>query len=131
MTAPDDTVIRSTGARRKTRLWVAAAVIVVVGAGCLLLVSYGMYKQWPWSDYPSTLYACGRDFIDEGVESREQIEANGDRLVRLGSVPGWLNHGQLWTTSLGEPLPDQKCHVVMWVRTGRDAFESYSLSGAP
>lgn len=118
--------------RWSRRRWLAAAAVLVVAAGGLLVVgSRATYHEWPWSAYPSTLHTCGRDFNHGATQSRAQIEANGDRLTRIGSVPGWLNHGQLWTTSVGAPLPGKRCHMVMWVRTGEDTFESYTLSGGP
>jgi hypothetical protein len=114
----------------RRRLTTGALTLAVL-VGIALVGSYGLYKEWPWSAYPSRLYACGRDFIDSGSQTREQIRAEGNSLIRVGSVPGWLNHGQLWTTSSGQPLPGHDCRVVMWVRTGKDTFESYGLSGGP
>jgi hypothetical protein len=47
---------------------------------------------------------------------------------RVGTVPGWFNHGQLWAPSLGGQLtPGSACHVVMWVRVGKDTFKEYAL----
>jgi hypothetical protein len=108
-----------------------ATALVLVGGGLLLIGSRAAYDQWPWSAYPSTLHVCGRDFIDEGSETRSQIVGSGGHLIQVGSVPGWLTHGELWTTTLGAPLNGTYCHVVMWVRTGPNLFESYALSGGP
>jgi hypothetical protein len=113
------------------RWFATAAVLVLLACGAVLVVSRAIYNEWPWSAYPTGLHTCGRNYIDEGARTRTQIEANGDRLTRVGSVPGWLNHGELWTTSVGEPIPGGVCHVVMWVRTGTNTYESYSLSGGP
>lgn len=118
--------------RRAAKRWIiTAAVLALLACGLLLVGSRAAYDEWPWSSHPSTLHVCGRDYIDEGAQTRSQIVANGDHLVRVGSVPGWLNTGELWTTHVGAALNGTTCHVVMWVRTGTDTFEAYALSGGP
>ena len=119
--------------RGRRRWWPFASAALVVVTGSCLLVSYGAYREWPWSAYPSRLHVCGRDFFPSaGSQSREQIAARGDDIGKVGDVPGWFNTGELWGTSLGEPLtPGSECHVVMWVRVGKDAFKEYALSGGP
>ena len=131
MTTPDPNPDPISSPNRRRRWpWViplalVLAVVLVLGA------SYRVYGEWPWSKYPTRLHACGRDFVRQGSQTRAQIEAQGNTLAPLGTVPGWLNSGKLWTTSLGDPLPGQKCHVAMWVQTSSNSFESYNLSGGP
>ncbi len=130
----ENLVVPAAQVRRRwsVKRWIiTTAVVVLIGGGLLLVGSRAAYDEWPWSSYPSQLHVCGRDFINEGSETRGQIAAPGDHLVRVGSVPGWLNHAELWTTSVGAPLNGTYCHVVMWVRTGANEFESYALSGGP
>lgn len=119
-------------ARRRRRFWWSVlGAGLVLAAGVSLLASYAAYREWPWSDYPSRLYACGRDFTaSPRTETRAQIEARGEHITTVGSVPGWLNHGELWAAQ-GNPLtPGSTCHVVMWIRSG-NRFKTYSLSGGP
>jgi hypothetical protein len=100
---------------------------LVLIAAAVLAGSYRVYGEWPWSKAPTRLHACGRGFERGGSETRSQIEAKGDVLVRIGKVPGWLNSGELWTTSVGDAIPGQRCHVRVWVRTSNDEFQLYSL----
>lgn len=110
------------------RLWAIASAFVAVLL-VVLLGSYRVYGEWPWSAYPTRLHACGTGFDHHGHQTRAQITANGDTLVPMGKVPGWLNSGRLWTTSAGGALPGQKCHERMWVQTSGDSFELYTLPG--
>ena len=102
---------------------------VVLLAGIALIVSYGAYKEWPWSTYPSRLYACDRDFQAGGPpQTRAQIaRTDASPLVRIGDVPGWLNSGELWAHA-GTPPFSGICRVVMYVRGGADQFKAYARS---
>jgi hypothetical protein len=101
---------------------------VVVGS---LVISYAMYREWPWSTYPSTLKACGRDFEKLGPpETREHIEAGHAKLVRVGDMPGWFNQGDLWASE-GMPAFAGNCRVVMYVHGDHDQFQRYDLVGGP
>lgn len=103
-------------------------VVLLVGA---LLISYTMYREWPWTAYPSTLKACGRDFQkQDSPQTREQLEAGHDaKVVRIGDVPGWFNRGDLWAYANEQPFSGN-CRVVMMVRDG-DHFQIYDLIGGP
>lgn len=136
MTTPDETPEPDEAAEpaprnsRRRWLWIVPLVLVVL-AGAVLVGSYRVYGEWPWSKYPTRLHACGRGFERGANETLAEIEANGDTLVRVGKVPGWLNSGKLWTTSAGDALPGQVCHVRMWVQTSSDGYRLYSLPGGP
>jgi hypothetical protein len=111
--------------------WFRSAVGVVVLLAGTLLINYTMYREWPWSEYPSTLKACGRDFQKSGPpQTRDQIEADHARLVRVGDMPGWFNRGDLWAVSGGRPFSGN-CHLVMFVHDDGDEFQTYVLVGGP
>lgn len=123
---------RMTGIFSGWRWPAVAAVVAALAVIVTLLVSYLAYDEWPWSTYPSQLNACGRNFQSAGPpQTRAQIFADQrDDIVRIGDVPGWLNHGQLWALSGDEPF-SERCRVVMYVRGGPDAFKPYDLVGGP
>jgi hypothetical protein len=55
---------------------VLVVIVLLVVTAAVLSVGYRMtYDKWPWSAYPTTLNACGRDFQPEGNQTREQIAA--------------------------------------------------------
>jgi hypothetical protein len=120
------------------RRWapLAISLVLTVAWGIALLGYRVAYDAWPWSAYPSTLHACGRDFQPAGHPlGRAGIADQRYHLVRHGRVPGWFNRPEVWTfdTVAGEQthaLPGG-CHVVMWVREGADSYRPYSLEGGP
>lgn len=110
-------------------------VRIALGVGVLiiaaLLIDYAMYREWPWSTYPSTLKACGRDFQKAGTpETRDQIEAGHAKLVRVGDIPGWFNQGDLWAHEDQPPFTGN-CRLVMFVHGDGDEFQEYDLVGGP
>jgi hypothetical protein len=115
--------------RRRWLIWAVAGVAIASGGS--LVASYGLYREWPWSAYPSALHVCGRDYLPSaGTRSRHQIEAAGESIKKVGTVPGWLNHGDLWGPTAGPPLTTgTRCYFVMWVRTESDTFKEFVLSG--
>lgn len=115
----------------RIRLWRWSGVGVLVLAGCTLLINYAMYREWPWSAYPSRLEACGRDFQKEGPpQTRQELEApNHEKLIRIGGTPGWFNRGDLWAFSDEQPFSGG-CRAVLMVREG-SRFQVYDLEGGP
>lgn len=116
------------------RLWRVsrlAVLLLVAATACILLWSRHVYKQWPWSSYPDPLHWCGRDYAPQGAQTRAQIpRLPSGHLHKAGDLPGWLNHGEVWTTD-----PGNGCAVVVpvtfWVKLSHDRFEMMSLEGSP
>jgi hypothetical protein len=132
LTNSSEPVLTDPRRRKWSRRWLLALVSIaaLITALALVLDSRVTYKEWPWSSYPSVLHVCGRDFQNDGRESTQQIAESGQHLIPLGSVPGWLNHGQLSTTTTGGILPGTHCHTGMWVRLSSHTYEVYDLEGS-
>jgi hypothetical protein len=111
--------------------------LLLVIAAVVVGWSRMQYKEWPWSAYPNPLHYCNDDYVPSGSHTKGQILASGvTEFSRDGDVPGWLNHGQVWTGVLpGEPSKAERgvghCGARVWVRTGTDRFEEMRLEGGP
>jgi hypothetical protein len=118
------------------RIAVVTAFLLVV-AVVLVAWSRMQYKEWPWSAYPNPLHYCGHDYVPSGSQTEGQILASGvTDFARDGNVPGWLNHGRVWTGVLrGEPTKADRgarnCGAIVWVHTGTARFQAMRLEGGP
>jgi hypothetical protein len=118
----------------RVRLALVVALLLVTAA-VVLGWSRMQYKEWPWSSYPNPLHYCGNDYVPSASHTKEQILASGvSEFSRDGDVPGWLNHGHVWTGVLpGDPSKAERgagrCGSTVWVRIGTDRFEEMRQEG--
>lgn len=111
------------------------AVVVANVAFWVLLVVAGMLvwsrldtHQWPWSTYPNPLHYCGRDFMPDGSPTKAQIiTADGSHFHVVGSVPGWLNPGQVWADRPGAACGHKP--FEFWISVGGGRYEAFTLEG--
>ncbi len=110
---------------------VAGAVAVVVVSVCVVIsvVSFAVWREWPWSSYPSQLHYCGRDYLGPGVaNSPSEVAARGAH--KVGDVPNWFNGGEVWAVyAPGQAV--ESCGTEVWVRSTSGGFRAYGLSGGP
>lgn len=125
------------GNRRRRRVqWVKEGGLVVVVLAVIATPVYRVaYGEWPWTTYPAKLTACGIEFVPQGDQTREQLTAQGYRIHRIGTSPGWFNTTPLWTTgAAGEPAVDSLhggCDGLVWLQGGSDTYRLYAESGGP
>ena len=118
--------------RAATKSVLAAGIVVVLAlaVGAYLMWWNHRYNEYPWSSYPSSLSWCGRDWQAAGAQTRADIFQNDDDFRQAGDLPGWLNHGQIWTSRENGAVPFTRCRISdVWVRIGSDRFELMALEG--
>jgi hypothetical protein len=121
----------------KSKWAVGIATLVAVAAVAVLVGSRLAYHEWPWSAAPSSVHTCGRDYLPAGANQSRQTIRDVDTsaaFTKLGSVPGWLNHGSIWGFSnptRGTSSRSTGCGGSIWIKTATDTFKPYVLSGGP
>ena len=110
------------------------AALVVVGAGCFVLWYRSYYNVWPGQDATARVHWCERDYQNDGgtPETWQHVMADTQGRVRgFGRYPPLGVPGQ---QLFAAPYPDavsSSCTTVVYLRTGANRYQSYSLLGGP
>ncbi len=113
------------------------------GAVCLLIAAFAG-ALWYGAAYhalpgmvPTVVHWCGRDYQtgDGGARNWAQITAAEEpRRVRVvGSYPpvfGW-SRPLLAAPGTGPVRPGEPCAMAVYVRTGQNRYQPYTLEGGP
>ena len=138
------TVVSAITARSGGRFWVRvaqrAAGLVVVAAGIFALWYRQTYNVWPGQEASARVHWCGRDYESFGdpPQTRQQISSQEHFLIRaVGQYPplAWSPRELFAAVVIGAPRtsvsPPPFCATVVYLRTGPDQYQAYSLEGGP
>jgi hypothetical protein len=128
------TIVAVRGGPRWVSVARAAVVVVVVVAGGFTVWYRATYHALPGQQVPS-VHWCGRDYQTGGpAQTWRQVTALERSPIRaVGQYPplGWWGQ-ELFAVSppmvhrAGEP-----CAIVVYLRTGQDSYQAYTLEGGP
>ena len=110
---------------------VLATLAVVVG-GAVWYRSY--YNIWPGQDATQRVHWCERDYQDLGSGSQtwKQVTASSSTKVRdYGRYPPLGVPGQQLYAAVFPDAQPSGCATVVYLRSGPDRYQSYSLLGGP
>jgi hypothetical protein len=108
--------------------------LIIVAAGCLAVWYRAYYNIWPGQDATARVHWCERDYQNDGppTETWRQVAAENRGPVRaVGRYPplGWP--GQELFAALFAGAQPSSCATVVYVRSGPDKYQAYSLLGGP
>jgi hypothetical protein len=119
------------------RLWVnvaRATLAAAVLAGGFTIWYRATYHAFPGQQVPR-VHWCGRDYsIQDSPQTWRQVSARGRSPIRtVGQYPPLVWWGQeLFAVSPRMVHgPGEPCTAVVYLRTGRDNYQSYELEGGP
>jgi hypothetical protein len=131
-------------AMRGERFWIRAAqlavALVVVAAGVFVLWYRGTYNVWPGQGASTRVHWCGRDYESFGgpPQTRQQISSGEHFLIRpVGQYPplGLSSRELFAAVVIGAPRasvsPPPLCAMVVYLRTGPDQYQAFTLEGGP
>jgi len=113
---------------------------VVVAAGIFALWYRGTYNVWPGQEASTRVHWCGRDYESFGgtPQTQRQISSQEHFLIRpVGQYPplAWSPDELFAAVVIGAPRtsvsPPPLCAMVVYLRTGPDQYQAYSLEGGP
>jgi hypothetical protein len=138
------TGVSATTAGRGERFWVKVAqravALVLVAAGIVALWYRQTYNVWPGQGASARVHWCGRDYESFGgpPQTQRQISSQDHFLIRLvGQYPPLaLSRQQLFAAVVigarrASVSPPPLCAMVVYLRTGPDQYQAYSLEGGP
>lgn len=126
--------------RVATRIAVGAVALIVVTAAVLALGYREAYNVWPGQAADARVHWCGRDYENSrgAPLTRRQMSAHEPFPVRLvAHYPplGWSRQDLFAAVtplaqrdSVSPPMP---CAMIVFLRTGPDAYQVYTLEGGP
>jgi hypothetical protein len=127
------------GGSFRGRAAASAVALIVIAAGGFAVWYRGAYNVWPGQQASARVHWCGRDYESFGgaPQTWRQVSALEPVPVRpAGPYPplGWP-HRELFAAAVpaqrlaaGPPLV---CATVVYLRTGPDQYQAYSLEGGP
>jgi hypothetical protein len=131
-------------AMRGARFWIRAGsgvlALAIVAAGGFAVWYRSVYNVWPGHGASARVHWCGRDYHYSGdpAQSWRQISSQAPWPIRqVGQYPplGWSRQElfaattpQAQRVSFSPPLP---CVMIVYLRTGPDDYQAYSLEGGP
>jgi len=131
-------------AMRGARFWIRVAqravALVVVAAGIFALWYRQTYNVWPGQEASTRIHWCGRDYESSGgtPQTQRQISSQEHFLIRpVGQYPplAWSPDELFAAVVIGAPRtsvsPPPLCATVVYLRTGPDQYQAYSLEGGP
>ena len=138
------TGVSATTAMRGARFWIRvaqrAAALVVVAAGIFALWYGQTYNVWPGQQASTRIHWCGRDYESFGgtPQTQQQISSQEHFLIRpVGQYPllAWSPQELFAAVVIGAPRqsvsPPPLCAMVVYLRTGPDQYQAYTLEGGP
>lgn len=108
------------------------AALVVVGGGLFWYRSY--YNIWPGQDATQRVHWCERDYQNLGspAETWRQVTASSTTKVRsFGRYPPLGVPGQELYAAVFSDAQPSGCSTEVYLRTGSDRYQEYSLLGGP
>jgi hypothetical protein len=128
------------GARFAIRVASGVLALMVVGAGGFAVWYRQAYNVWPGQGASARVHWCGRDYEFFGgppltwqqVTSREPAPVHA-----VGRYPplGWSRRELLAAATPRSQRPAVStplvCAMVVYLRTGPDEYQAYSLEGGP
>jgi hypothetical protein len=128
------------GTRSPIRIASIFLGVMVVVAGGVAIWYRQAYNVWPGQGASARVHWCGRDYENFGGPPRtwRQISAQAPSPIRpIGQYPPLgLSRQELLAAVtpqaqrdvVSPPLP---CTMIVYLRTGPDAYQPYSLEGGP
>ncbi len=127
------------GARFWIRVAQRAAALLVVAAGIFALWYRQTYNVWPGPEASTRIHWCGRDYESFGgtPQTQQQISSQNHFLIRpVGQYPplAWSPQ-ELFAAVVGAAptsvSPPPLCATAVYLRTGPDQYQAYTLEGGP
>jgi hypothetical protein len=119
---------------RRAEVFYYLIVLAVFAAGGFVLWYRAYYNIFPGQDATARVHWCERDYQNDGgpPETWRQVTAEWRFPVRaVGRYPplGWP--GQQLFAAIYPGAQPGSCATVVYLRTGPDRYQSYSLLGGP
>jgi hypothetical protein len=114
--------------------------LVVVVAGIIAFWYRGSFNMWPGQGASTRIHWCGRDYESFGgtPQTQQQISSQEHFLIRpVGQYPplAWSPEELFAAVVIGgtrtSVSPPPLCAMVVYLRTGSDQYQAYSLEGGP
>jgi hypothetical protein len=128
----------------RERFWTRAAqlavALVIVAAGVFVVWYRGTYNVWPGQGASTRVHWCGRDYESFGgpPQTRQQISSGKHFLIRpVGQYPplGLSSRELFAAVVIGarrtSVSPPPLCAMVVYLRTGPDQYQAFTLEGGP
>jgi hypothetical protein len=113
---------------------VRAAMVVVVVAGGFTGWYRATYHAFPGQQVPS-VHWCGRDYQSDGPwQTWRHITTFARSSIRpVGHYPplGWWDQDLFAAAPRMTHRPGEPCAAVVYLRTGQDSYQAYTLEGGP
>ena len=124
------------GRRPRSRAAVICSVLglVIFAVGGFAAWYRVYYNIWPGQDATARVHWCERDYQNDGgtPETWHQVAAETRFPVRgFGRYPPLGLPGQQLFAAIYPGAQASSCATVVYVRTGPDRYQSYSLLGGP
>lgn len=136
--------VSTTTAMRGGRAWVRAAgavlALAVVAAGGFSVWYRQAYNVWPGQGASARVHWCGRDYESFGGPPRSWRQITAQEPIPIHAVGrypplGWSRR-ELFAAATPGSLRlavsrSLTCTTVVYLRTGPDEYQAYSLEGGP
>jgi hypothetical protein len=127
------------GARFRIRVAQRATALVVVAAGIFALWYRQSYNVWPGQEASTRIHWCGRDYESFGStpQTQQQISQEHFLIRPVGQYPllAWSPQELFAAVVIGAPRtsvsPPPLCAMGVYLRTGPDQYQAYTLEGGP
>jgi hypothetical protein len=137
------TGVRAVSAMRDRRFWRRAVggvlTLAVIAAAGVAVWYRAVYNVWPGQGASSRVHWCGRDYESFGGQPQTFRQISAQSAIRIrptGKYPpiSWSARELFAATAQALRLDGrntQVCTTVVYLQTGRDQYEPYSLEGGP
>ena len=128
------------GRRLRVRAVRGALALMIAAAGGTAIWYRQAYNVWPGQQASTRVHWCGRDYesFSSAPQTRQQISSREHFLIRpVGPYPplGWSRQELFAAVVIGAQRrsvsPPPLCAMVVYLRTGPDEYQAYSLEGGP
>jgi hypothetical protein len=109
-------------------------VLAVFAVGGFVFWYRAYYNIWPGQDATARVHWCERDYQNDGgpPQTWAQVTAGTRFPVRAaGRYPPLGLSGQQLFAAIYPGAQPGSCAVVVYLKTGQDRYQSYSLLGGP
>jgi len=107
-------------------------VLVIFGAGGFAAWYRSYYNVWPGQEATARVHWCERDYENDGgsPETWRQVE-HGAAVRAFGTYPPLGIPREQLFAALMPGAASGGCATVVYLRSGPDRYQSYSLLGGP